>query len=184
MLGSELLRGERLLLTALGRDNAATVATWYADAEFLRMYDAMAAFPKGEKEIVARIEEAAKSDRTFLFGLRTAADGALIGQAAIESILWTHRVGWLSIALGPGHWGQGFGTEAMRLLLPYAFGELNLYRLQLTVFDYNARALALYARFGFRREGVFRRFLLRDGERHDMLLMGLLADEWREGRVE
>ena len=184
MRGGELFEGERLRLSALTRADALTVSGWYADAELLRLYDATAAYPKSEEQILAQIDEAAKSDKAFLFGLRTRPDDTLIGQAAIDGILWTHRVGWLSIALGCAHWGQGYGTEALRLLLAYAFGELNLYRLQLTVFDYNVRALALYTRFGFRHEGVFRRFLLRDGERHDMLLMGLLADEWRQGTEE
>ena len=64
--------------------------------------------------------------------------------------------------------------------LRYAFHELNLYRLQLTVFDYNERALALYRGLGFQHEGAMRQFLERDGERHDMYLMGLLRPEWQE----
>ena len=66
----------------------------------------------------------------------------------------------------------------MRLLLDYAFGELNLHRFQLTVFAYNERASALYEKLGFVREGVFREFLLRDGTRYDMYLYGLLRREW------
>lgn len=179
VMGSALLRGERVRLTNLARADAATVASWYQDAEFMRLYDATAAFPKTVEEILATIEEAQRSAKEYLFAVRAVADDALIGQATIGGILWTHRVGWVSLALAPDYWGQRYGTEALSLLLQFAFQELNLRRLQLTVFDYNERALALYARAGFRHEGTYRQFLDRDGVRHDMLLMGLLVDEWR-----
>jgi RimJ/RimL family protein N-acetyltransferase len=48
------------------------------------------------------------------------------------------------------------------------------------VFSYNDRAIALYEKLGFQREGVYREFLQRDGERHDMYLYGLLHREWQE----
>jgi RimJ/RimL family protein N-acetyltransferase len=55
---------------------------------------------------------------------------------------------------------------------------MNLHRLQLTVLDYNARAIAMYERLGFQREGTYRELGLRDGRRYDMHLYGLLRPEW------
>ena len=75
-------------------------------------------------------------------------------------------------------WGKGYGREAMDLVLKYGFDELNLHRIQLTVFEYNERAIALYEKLGFRREGVFREFMQREGQRYDMYLYGLLRREW------
>ncbi len=71
-------------------------------------------------------------------------------------------------------------TAARRsdLILKYGFNELNLHRIQLTVFEYNERGIALYEKLGFRREGVFREFMLREGRRYDMYLYGLLRREW------
>ena len=73
---------------------------------------------------------------------------------------------------------MGYGREAIELTLKFAFHELNLHRIQLTVFSYNERAIALYESFGFKREGVFREHLQRDGRRYDMYLFGLLRHEW------
>ena len=87
---------------------------------------------------------------------------------------WERRLG------NPDDWGKGFGTEAARLLIDYAFQELNLFKLQLTVFDFNDRAIALYKRMKFKEEGTFRQFMERDGKRHDMLLYGLLRSEWQK----
>jgi RimJ/RimL family protein N-acetyltransferase len=66
----------------------------------------------------------------------------------------------------------------MRLALDFAFRELNLHRICLTVFSYNPAAIKLYESLGFTREGVYREHLQRDGQRHDMILYGLLRREW------
>ncbi len=71
----------------------------------------------------------------------------------------------------------------MELILRFVFHELNLHRIQLTVFSYNERAVALYENLGFTREGVYREHLQRDGQRHDMYLYGLLRREWSEGQA-
>ena len=85
----------------------------------------------------------------------------------------------VSIAIGEAkQWGKGYGYEAMQLVLRFAFDELNLHRVQLTVFCYNKRAIALYEKLGFQREGIHREHLQRDGRRYDMYLYGLLRSEW------
>jgi RimJ/RimL family protein N-acetyltransferase len=87
----------------------------------------------------------------------------------------------MSIAIGDRtNWGKGYGYEVAQLALAFAFDEINLHRVQATVFRYNERSIALFEKLGFRREGVYREFLQRDGKRHDMLLYGLLDREWRE----
>jgi RimJ/RimL family protein N-acetyltransferase len=63
-------------------------------------------------------------------------------------------------------------------MLDFAFRELNLHRVQLTVFAYNTAALALYEKLGFTREGIHREALHREGQRYDMILFGILRREW------
>ena len=107
----------------------------------------------------------------------------LIGYAELDGILWTHRNCWIGIGIGrQDHWGLGYGKETMELILKFAFHELNLHRVQLSVFSYNDRAIALYEQLGFTKEGSFREHLERDGERYDMHLYGLLREEW-EGKA-
>jgi RimJ/RimL family protein N-acetyltransferase len=89
----------------------------------------------------------------------------------------------ISIAIGDrANWARGYGYDAGELALAFAFDELNLHRVTATVFSYNERSIALVEKLGFRREGAFREFLQRDGERHDMLLYGLLRPEWEARR--
>jgi RimJ/RimL family protein N-acetyltransferase len=68
----------------------------------------------------------------------------------------------------------------MRLVLRFAFGELNLNRLTLDVFEYNPRAIRSYESAGFKHEGRGRGWLKRDGRRWDMVYMGILRSEWEE----
>jgi RimJ/RimL family protein N-acetyltransferase len=179
---SEGLRGGTVRLAALGEEDLDAIAAWQEDTDLLRRLDAQAAAPKGVAQLRRWLSERQERPDGYLFAIRPVDGAGLLGYAELDGILWTHRTSWLSIVVGPrDHWGRGFGGEAMRLLLWFAFAELNLHRVQLTVFADNARAIRLYESLGFRREGAFRQFLERDGVRQDMLLYGLLASEWRAG---
>jgi RimJ/RimL family protein N-acetyltransferase len=69
----------------------------------------------------------------------------------------------------------------MRVVLRYAFQELNLRRVSLTTYEYNPRAIRSYEKAGFIHEGRARKFLLREGRRWDLLFMGVLREEWLAG---
>jgi RimJ/RimL family protein N-acetyltransferase len=182
LTSSNLLRGDRVRLTALTKDDLPAIARWYEDTAFGRLFDAEPATPRSAAELEKWLEEQRKAGNGYLFAIRPLDGDDLLGYIEMDGILWAHQTGWLGIGIGePDNWGRGYGYEALRLALDFAFHELNLYRVQLTVFEYNERAIALYEKLGFRREGVFREFVHRDGRRYDMLLYGLLRREW-EGR--
>ena len=184
MLSTDLLRGDLVRLTALTRQDAAPIAAWYQDAEFMRLYGAETAFPKVEEDIAERIERARQNAYNFAFGVRRLDDDVLVGMAELSDVSWSNGNAWLSLAIGKPFWSHRLGSEALPLLLGYAFRELNLHRVQLTVFSYNERALALYRHVGFSHEGTFREHLCRDGQRYDMLLMGILRCEWETLHVQ
>lgn len=176
---ASLLHGERVQLTALNREDAHIIASWEQDTEFLRMLDASPAQPRGIDEIIRWMENGQKGRNNFLFGVRTTAISELIGWIELDGIQWTHGSAGVGIAIGNrDYWGQGYGREAMVLILQFAFHELNLHSIHLTVFAYNTRAIALYEHLGFRREGAYREYLHRDGQRYDMLIYGILRREW------
>lgn len=180
---NRLLHGDRIRLTALRSDDVPALAAWEQDTEFLRLYDARPARPRSPDELVEWLKDRRGDSNTYIFGVRRLNDETLIGTVELDGILWPHGVCGLGIAIGERtNWGKGYGHEAARLAIAFAFQELNLHRITATVFDYNQRSINLVERLGFRREGAFREFLERDGARHDMLLYGLLRHEWKATR--
>ena len=76
-------------------------------------------------------------------------------------------------------WGKGYGTDAVRLMLNYAFTELNLRRISLDLFEYNQRALRSYQKAGFVEEGRMRGIFQREGRRWDSIYVWILRDDWQ-----
>lgn len=174
-----LFHGARIRLTAPHPDDVYTWQRWYENSEFARLFDSRAAYPRSVTRLQALMDSLLKPTDSYPFAIRRHDDDAMIGFADIDDVQWANGTAWVSIAIGdPINRGLGYGTEAMRLLIGYAFRELSLHRLQLTVFSYNEPAIRLYEKLGFVREGVYREALHRDGQRHDMLLYGLLRREW------
>ncbi|SFA79521.1 MULTISPECIES: GNAT family N-acetyltransferase [unclassified Bacillus (in: firmicutes)] len=174
-----MLNGNRIYLDGLVKKDVSSFMKWQKKDSLMRNYDALPFTPKSETEWEKWIED--NGTNQFKFAIRNKENDDLLGHAAIDGILWSHRTAWVSIFIGEENLhGQGFGSEAMERVLEFAFCELNLHRLQLTVFSYNARAIALYEKLGFKKEGTYREFLERDLQRHDMFLYGLLKHEWRK----
>jgi RimJ/RimL family protein N-acetyltransferase len=178
MLQSRLLKGNTVRLTIIRETDLPVLSRWYENEEFLRLLDAIPAMPQAERHFKKWLDNDPGKNE-FLFMIRTADSDELVGFAKLDGILWNHRNAWITLAIGDRkHWGKGYGKESLQLLLGYAFRELNLHRLQLTVFSYNTRAIRLYESLGFQKEGTYRKFLLRDGQAFDMHLYGLLREEW------
>jgi RimJ/RimL family protein N-acetyltransferase len=116
----------------------------------------------------------------FIFGIRELSSGRLVGSCQLLGISATHRKAELQIRIGEGDArGKGYGTEAVRLLLDFAFDDLNLNRVELTVIKENEAALKTYLANGFVTEGTMRRAAFIDGRYVDLVVMGALRDERR-----
>ncbi|HVN16533.1 MAG TPA: GNAT family protein [Anaerolineales bacterium] len=156
-------------------------ARWERDTEFHRLADGDPAQLWSEKKIREWIEKEMEDDplRALRFSIRTLNDDKLIGFVGLRPD-WIHADAWIGIGIGEReYWGKGYGTDAMRLIVQYAFLEANLRRVTLGLHSYNARALKSYEKVGFKLEGVLRSDTLREGRRTDGIYMGLLREEWQ-----
>ena len=101
-------------------------------------------------------------------------DGRIVGSGSLHGttlqVRRNHAVG-LGISVAREAQGQGVGTALMRALTEYADQWGHILRIELTVFTDNARAIALYERFGFEHEGRHRGYALRNGQYNDVLCM-------------
>jgi RimJ/RimL family protein N-acetyltransferase len=175
---TNLFKGKFLKLTSIRPEDAAIMASWEENSDYLRNLDTDIAFPHTISELE---EEKERSSNSTYFRLRTIEDDTLIGFVVIHSIEWNNRVGSLAIGIGdPNYQNKGFGSEALQLILRYAFHELNLHRVGLDVIGYNGRAIRAYEKAGFIVEGKIRSAIYRDGRYFDRIMMGILRSEWEE----
>jgi RimJ/RimL family protein N-acetyltransferase len=178
------LRGEKVRLAAINPEtDSATSAMWSLNAEFQKFYSTRPPRPRTAKSMQDNMAAAqakdGPNDAEFSFNIRTLADDRLIGECSLEVPSWPNRDAWVTIGLGlSADWGKGYGTDAMRLLLRYAFAELNLERVSLGVYGFNERAQRSYLKVGFKLEGRQREWLRGSHRRWDMVEMAILRDEW------
>lgn len=108
-----------------------------------------------------------------------------IGIVSLINIDYKNRNAECIIDIGEKeYWGKGYGSEGLKLLLDYAFYEMNLHRVYLKVFSFNDRAIRLYNKIGFQQEGSSRQSLFRDGAWYDIVHMGILQNEYFEKQAK
>lgn len=113
------------------------------------------------------------------FMIQRLEDDRKIGLINLSGFNWLVGNAWVGIGIGERDlWGKGYGTDAMRILLRYAFTELNLNRVTLDLFEINQRGLASYKKAGFTEEGRSPKVLSIAGDRYDLIFMGILRSEW------
>jgi len=106
-------------------------------------------------------------------------DGEHIGGINLHQIDAENRNAGLGIIIGAtASWDRGYGGDAIVTLLRFAFEEMNLHRVWLTVLATHERGIACYRRCGFREEARLRRHVFRHGRYLDFVTMGLLRDEF------
>jgi RimJ/RimL family protein N-acetyltransferase len=156
---------------------------WTHDAEFMRLMELSPARPLSPAMVKKQYEAIEKKmdeeKNLFHFTIRARTDDRLIGKAVIEWVSWTNGNGWIVLGIGaPEDRHKGYGSQALALLLRYAFAELNLFRVSAALPEYNEPALRFFQKFGFVEETRRRQALHRDGRRWDLMCYGLLHSEW------
>lgn len=184
-LDTPLFLARQICLGPIDHDRDAEIeALWRQDAGFLRMIDLKPAIPRMVSQIKKEyeaIEKRMEEKRDlFYFTIRLRADDRLLGFAEITRIDWSNGNGILKLGIGsPDDRQRGYGTEALALLLRYAFAELNLNRLSAVIPEYNLAGMRLFTKLGFVEE-VRRRLAVHRGlQRWDLIHMGLLSEEWK-----
>ena len=153
---------------------------WFVDEEpislesHLAWYERMVTDPSERFYVVDALVEPE--------GLERLAQPLLIGTTGLCYINWRNRTAdYTRLLIGRTIYrGHGFGKEIEFLLMDYAFNYLNLHKMGGGLFSYNEAALALHAWLGFKKEGLLREQIFKGGTYRDLVIIGLLADEFRE----
>ena len=181
---NDILKGELVRLSAVDPEELGKAyAAWNRDSEFKRLLDSDAArlySAKGGRDFFQK-EVEKDSPAHHFFSIRALEDDRLLGDINLDVTNWGGRDSFVGLGIGDrGDWNNGYGTDAMRTILCFAFTEINLRRVTLVVLGYNLRAMRSYEKAGFQHEGRLRGAVLREGKRWDVLYMGILCEEWME----
>ena len=169
--------GPRLYFRPLEREDAPRLAGYMNDPDVRRTL--LVHRPWSVTQELTFVESAGKDEHQVVVGIARHEDTELIGATGLHGLDFRTRRAELGLVIGERScWGQGYGTEATRMMLDYGFSTLNLNRVWLQVFGDNAAAIRAYEKAGFRREGVQREHCYTEGHYVDAVMMGILRSEW------
>ena len=173
-----VLRGERVVLRAPTDDDVAARLRLGNNPDLIRLSGGSRADVRPMTEEEARRWVQHLRDHDYAWVIER---GALIGAVRLDHVDLRDRRASLEIGIEEkARLGLGLGTEAIMLVLGYAFDSLNLHRISVRVIDYNTRALRAYEKCGFVVEGREREGVYVDGTWHDDVLLGILEREYAE----
>jgi RimJ/RimL family protein N-acetyltransferase len=176
------LTGEKTRLRAVEEQDMPLFVRWFNDPEVVHWL-ASSERPPHTLQSQTAMWEKAQTNESMRDWIIETLDARAIGNAGLNGIERIHQTANFYITIGEKDcWNGGFGTDATRLVLLQAFEGLGLRRVQLWTDADNARAIRCYEKCGFVREGVLRGGRLRYGEPLDVVVMGVLREDWERGR--
>jgi RimJ/RimL family protein N-acetyltransferase len=168
--------GKNVMLREYRQEDFPQIRKWVNDRASTEYLSAIFWFPQSEtdtSDFLSRMMRSAPNAACFV--IADAKDESYLGQLDIFEINWKLRIGKLGMVIGSDEKrGKGYGTEALSLMLDYAFGILGLERLELEVYAENKRAVRCYEKAGFVREGVRRCAAMVNGEYADVIMMSVI----------
>jgi RimJ/RimL family protein N-acetyltransferase len=171
------IRGERVALGPLRRDLIPTYQRW--DTDFVTNRTTANARPVTLDQEAAAYDRAAMSEQNVFFTIYDLASWWPIGKTYLESVNLRNRKAEFGIVIGEEEYrGKGFGTEATRLVLDYAFTVLGLNNVMLVVYEFNLAGRRAYEKAGFREFGRRRQAHLMGGRWWDVIYMECLSSEF------
>ncbi len=172
-----VLRDGEIVLRPLAVRDLRRCTRWFSNPKVTHFLARESKMTLAEEERWFREYERKPDEQVFAIEL----DRKHIGNVGLHRVNRVHRKAQLGILIGePSLWSKGYGTMAIRLVLRYAFDTLQLNKISLDVLEYNHRAIRSYEKVGFRREGIQREDLCKDGRFFHVIRMSILAREMRE----
>lgn len=178
-INSKPIPTDRLSLRRVTAADAQALFAIFSNADVMRYWSTppMTDPAQAEKKIADALD-AYCSELHLLYGIERTADKTFIGTCTLFNINAQNRRADIGYALGRPNWGAGFMHEALSALVGYAFGAMNLLRLEADIDPRNLASAKTLDRLGFQREGYLRERWIVNGEVSDSILYGLLSRDW------
>ena len=176
------LIGERIYLSPRNTEEVEKFTEWLNDFQ-VTDYTGRSAYIttlEGEKKY---FEE--NNEKNYNFFIVTLDNDKLIGTVGLENYDAINRTATLGIFIGDKQYrSQGYGTEAIKLILDYGFNYLNLNNINLDLISSNDRALKCYQKCGFKEYGRRRKCKFVNGKYYDNIEMDILSEEFKESYIK
>jgi len=173
--------GERIVLREYRREDLPHMRTWVNDERITHYLSHIFLPPQTVPMTEGFLERVLSGQHgNYHFVIADKETLGYIGQIDLFSVNAVNQTAELGIVIGSAdQQNRGIGSEAIGLLLRFAFQSANLHRIDLWVDADNARGIRCYEKCGFVREGVRRQCYFKGGKFGDLVLMGMLRDEWK-----
>ena len=179
----EVVPGERIFFSQVRREDLPLFARWFSDLELTTYLGSpgMSFMPEHEQEWYDGV---VKDRDKKIFAIVVREGQRLVGSVGFHYVDTRKGVTELGIAIGDKTaWGQGYGTEAMRLMCDYGFTFLGLHTICLWHTEFNKRGHHAYLKAGFKQAGRIRGGEVFDGRRYDRILMDITREEFGPSRL-
>ncbi|MBU8934147.1 MAG: GNAT family N-acetyltransferase [candidate division Zixibacteria bacterium] len=123
------------------------------------------------------VHRSARADIAYQFGIERISKEGIVGMMGLNNLNWSDKNAEIECWLARPYWGKGFASEALKLLLRFAFGELKLHRVYAMMVSINEPSVRLLERHDFTREANWRKACRMNGGWHDVYAYGMLEEE-------
>lgn len=168
-----------MILKPLAISQAEIFLRWINDYEVNRflIIDGRGLTLEKEKEF---IKKSSKDKNVLRWSIYTK-DGTHIGSTGLHDIDRKNLKATWGIFIGEkSYWGQGLGTDVLKTVLKYCFKKLKLNRVELGVFSFNPRGIRCYEKCGFKKEGVKKQAIKKNGKFINEIIMGITKSDYKK----
>lgn len=175
-----MIMGDKVLIRPVEEGDLPEIHKWSNDFELKGLFDFIINFTSYE-DLTKIHNDMEECKNNIEFTIVEKETKKPVGKCALMDIDLISKKSLCSLYIGDSSCREkGYGSEGMKLLMEFAFCDLNLNRLGLSVFDFNKRAIKSYKKCGMKVEGIIREGVYRNGKYHDIYFMGILKSEYEE----
>jgi len=173
------LEGETIYLRGLRQSDVQPgYMQWFNDPVTCQ-YNSHALFPNNEQRMTEYVDRVQRSTDTVVFAIIEKTGNGHIGNISLQQIDWVSRNAEIAWIISREHSGKGFGTEAGKLVIAYAFERLNLIRVHCGTSEHNIAMQKVAEKLGMKKEGVRQKAMYKMGAYVDLIEYGIV----REGAI-
>ena len=178
-----VMAGTNFMLRELRKEDAASLLSMLTTEEVSRFISPPPTTVEGFERFIAWTHHERRAGNYVCFAIVPHGMTTAIGIFQVRSLDPSFGTAEWGFAMGSQFWGSGIFAEGARLVLDFAFDVIGAQRLEARAAVANGRGNGALRKIGAVQEGLLRRSFQRNGQHHDQVLWGILADDWRLQRI-